>query len=108
MTISKDSKRIQFTLNGSKEKEREIIEFLNDCFNPNSTIKEIIYNYIVSNYGDKLQQVTQIYTSESSVKLPKVTQNKNINNDTVSNCNKKLHEVNEIEQNEIEELNKFL
>ncbi|AUM92662.1 hypothetical protein [Clostridium botulinum] len=108
MAISKDSKRIQFTLNGSKEKEREIIEFLNDCFNPNSTIKEIIYNYIVSNYGDKLQQVTQTYTSQSSVKLPKVTQNKNINNDTVSNRDKKLHEVDEIEQNEIEELNKFL
>ncbi|EPY2274688.1 hypothetical protein ACFLKB_00660 [Clostridium sp. FAM 1755] len=108
MAISKDSKRIQFTLNGSKEKERKIIEFLNDCFNPNSTIKEIIYNYIVSNYGDKLQEVTQTNISQSSVKLPKVTQNKNINNDTVSNFDKKLHEVNEIEQNEIEELNKFL
>lgn len=108
MAISKNSRRIQFTLNTSKEKEKQIAEFLDGCFNPNSTIKEIIYNYIVSNYGDKLQQVTQVYTSQSSVKLPKVTQNKNINNDTVSNCDKKLHEVNGIEQNEIEELSKFL
>ncbi|NFJ83887.1 hypothetical protein FDA84_14465 [Clostridium botulinum] len=108
MAISKDSKRIQFTLNGSKEKEREIIEFLNDCFNPNSTIKEIIYNYIVSNYADKLQQVTQTYTSQSSVKLPKVTQNKNSNDNIVSNCDKKSHAVSELESNELAELSKFL
>lgn len=108
MAISKDSKRIQFTLNGSKEKEKEIIEFLNDCFNPNSTIKEIIYYYIVSNYGDKLQQVTQTNISQSSVKLPKVTQNDNSNNNIVSDYAKKSHEVSELESNELAELSKFL
>ncbi|MCW6092925.1 hypothetical protein LAV60_07020 [Clostridium sporogenes] len=115
MAISKDSKRIQFTLNGSKEKEREIIEFLDGCFNPNVAIKEIIFNYIVSNCESKLPQVTHLEVPQSYTKSLQVSNfNDNIVSDgdcksvEVSNCEEELHEVSEIEQNEIEELNKFL
>lgn len=115
MAISKDSKRIQFTLNESKEKERKIIEFLNDCFNPNVAIKEIIFNHIVSNCEYKLQQVPQ---SEVLQNYSKSLQVSNLDNNIVSNSDdklaevsngeEKLREVSKIEQNEIEELNKFL
>ncbi|NFD31053.1 hypothetical protein EXN57_13235 [Clostridium botulinum] len=115
MAISKNSRRVQFTLNSSKEKEKEIIKFLDGCFNPNVAIKEIIFNYIVSNCESKLPQVTHLEVPQSYTKSLQVSNfNDNIVSDSdcklveVSNRDKKLHEVNEIEKNEIEELNKFL
>lgn len=99
MTISKNSIRIQFTLNSSKDKERKIIKFLDGCLNPNVAIKEIIFNYIVSQSDDKLVKVSNIdnnIVSDSDNKLVEV-----------SNCEEK-HEVSELEQNELDELSKFL
>ncbi|WP_205609513.1 hypothetical protein [Clostridium botulinum] len=115
MAISKNSRRIQFTLNTSKEKEKQIIQFLDECLNPNSTIKEIIFNYIVTHCDAPLPQVVQSDISQSYTKSLQVSNfNDNIVSDSdcksveVGNYEGKLYEVSEIEQNEIEELNKFL
>ncbi|WP_061293638.1 hypothetical protein [Clostridium botulinum] len=115
MAISKNSRRVQFTLNADKPKEKEMIEFLDGCFNPNVAIKEIIFNHIVSNCEYKLQQVPQSEVLQNHSKSLQVS---NLDNNIVSNSNdklvevsngeEKLREVSEIEQNEIEELNKFL
>ena len=83
MAISKNSVRVQFTLNLNKHKENQIAEFLNGCMDQNNSIKEIIYNYMVSNseYIDK---------------------------NIVSNSDEKSHEASELEMNELEELSKFI
>jgi hypothetical protein len=59
MAISNNSVRVQFTLNITKEKEKLIADFLDGCINPNNVIKEILYNYIVSNSELKSLKVTQ-------------------------------------------------
>ncbi len=107
MAISKNSRRVQFTLNADKPKEKEMIEFLDGCFNPNVAIKEIIFNHIVSNCEYKLQQVPQSEVLQNHSKSLQVS-NSDDKLVEVSNGEEKLHEVSEIEQNEIEELNKFL
>jgi len=107
MAISKESVRVQFTLNTSRKKEKLINEFLNDCINPNNSIKEIIYNYIVSNGGTKSPQVTQMEVTQSNSELPKVSNSDDINKNKVSNGEERLLEVSELEMNELEELNKF-
>lgn len=99
MAISKSSKRVQFTLNTRKEKENQIAEFLDGCIEPNSTIKEIIYDYIVSNSGVKspqVTQITQIKNTQSEEKPLKVT-----------HFEEKPPEMDEIQLNEMEELSKF-
>ncbi|WP_373899255.1 hypothetical protein ACER0A_002325 [Haloimpatiens sp. FM7315] len=115
MAISKNSRRVQFTLNSSKDKEKEIIKFLDGCIDTNAAIKEIIYSYIVSNCNTKLPQVTQIQVSQSKDKSLQVSNfDNNIVSDsdnkllTMSNSEQQLPQVSELEQNELEELNKFL
>ncbi|WP_162174163.1 hypothetical protein, partial [Clostridium akagii] len=66
----------------------------------NNSIKEIIYNYIVSNSGVKSPQVTyikNIKNIQSDEKILKVTQS-----------DENLPETSELEINELEELNKFI
>lgn len=115
MAISKNSKRIQFTLNLDKEKEKQIAEFLDWCINPNNSIKEIIFNYIVTHCDAQLPQVTQSEVSQNYSKSLKVSNfDNNIVSDSddklveVSNGEEKSHEVTELELNELEELNKFI
>ena len=108
MAISKNSVRVQFTLNLDKPKENQIVEFLSGCMDPNSSIKEIIYNYIVSNGGVKLPLVTSIEVGEGDVKLLTVSESNDINKNIVSNSEEKSHEVRELEINELEELSKFI
>ncbi|MBZ9615261.1 hypothetical protein [Clostridium estertheticum] len=108
MAISKNSMRIQFTLNIDKPKENQIVEFLSGCIDPNNSIKQIIYNYIVSNGGVKLPLVTPIKVSEGDAKLLKVSKSDDINKNIVTQRDEKSHEVSELEMNEIEELSKFV
>ncbi|NFC29163.1 hypothetical protein EXN55_12840 [Clostridium botulinum] len=115
MAISKNSRRIQFTLNTDKTKEKEIIKFLDGCLNPNVAIKEIIYNYIVSNCEYKLPQVTDSKVPQSYTTSLKVSDFDNSmvsdgddKSVEVSNCESELLEVSELEQNELDELSKFL
>jgi len=108
MAISKNSVRVQFTLNVDKAKENQIIEFLSGCIDPNNSIKQIIYNYIMSNSGSKSPLVTHYKVSESNAKLLTVSKNDDINKDIVSNSEVKLHEVSELEMNELDELSKFV
>lgn len=111
MAISKNSVRVQFTLNKDKEKEKIIVDFLNTCINPNNSIKEMIYNYIVSNSDSKLPQVTYSEVTQSEEKLVKVSNSDDIMldiNNIVSNSEEKLLEASELEMNELEELNKFI
>lgn len=115
MAISKDSRRIQFTLNSSKDKERKIIKFLDGCLNPNVAIKEIIFNYIVTHCDTQLPQVTQSEVTENYSKSLQVSNiDNNIVSDSddklveVSNCEEKSLEVSELEKNEMDELSKFL
>lgn len=111
MAISKDSIRVQFTLNTSKEKENEIAKFLDGCINPNVTIKEIIFNYIVTHRDVQLPQVNQLEVPQSISRLVKVS---NCDNNMVSDSDSKLVKVsncegiNELQQNELDELSKFL
>ncbi|MBU3171320.1 hypothetical protein [Clostridium estertheticum] len=107
MAISKNSMRIQFTLNIDKPKENQIVEFLSGCIDPNNSIKQIIYNYIVSNGGVKLPLVAPIKVSECDTKLLMVSKNDNINKNIVTQSDEKSHEVSELEMNELEELRKF-
>ncbi|MBU3126717.1 hypothetical protein [Clostridium tagluense] len=108
MAISKNSVRVQFTLNLDKPKENQIAEFLGGCMDPNSSIKEIIYNYIVSNGGIKLPLVMPMEVSECEAKLLTVNKSDGINENIVSNSEEKLHEVSELEINELNELSKFI
>ncbi|MPQ32413.1 hypothetical protein E4V42_13325 [Clostridium estertheticum] len=108
MAISKNSVRVQFTLNLDKPKEKQIVEFLDGCMDPNSSIKEIIYNYIVSNGGVKLPLVTPIKVSECDTKLLTVSKSDNTNKNIVTQSGEKSHKVSELEMNELEELSKFI
>ena len=107
MAISKNSVRVQFTLNTDKPKENQIVEFLDGCMDPNSSIKEIIYNYIVSNGGVKLPLVTPIEVSVCDAKLLTVSKSDDVNKNIVTQSDEKLREVSELETNELEELRKF-
>jgi len=111
--ISNNSVRVQFTLNTTKEKEKQIAEFLGGCINPNNTIKEIIYNYIVSNSELNLLKVTHSKVTESEYKSLKVTQSEQKANEEVTQSEQKLLKVSNseeklLETNELEDLNKFI
>jgi hypothetical protein len=108
MAISKNSVRVQFTLNLNKHKENQIAEFLNGCMDSNNSIKEIIYNHIVSNYEVKSAIVTQMEVRDSNSKLLQVTQSYDINKNIASNSEVKSHKVSELEMNELDELSKFI
>ncbi|MCB2310613.1 hypothetical protein LGL55_05685 [Clostridium tagluense] len=108
MAISKNSVRVQFTLNLDKPKENQISEFLGECMDPNSSIKQIIHNYIVSNGGVKLPLVIPMEVSECDAKLLAVSKSDDINEYIVSNSEEKPHEVSELEINELDELSKFI
>lgn len=107
MAISKNSKRIQFTLNADKEKEKTIIDFLNSCVNPNNTIKEILYN-IVSNGDTKLLKVTHSEVTQSDKKLLEVSESELLSNNLVAQSEERSVEVSNLELNEMEELKKFI
>jgi hypothetical protein len=102
MAISKNSARIQITLNTDKEREKVIVDFLNTCMNEKNTIKEILYNYIVSNSDSKLLTVTHSKVTQSDAQLLKVTHSE------ITQGEEKLLEVSDLELNEMEELNKFI
>lgn len=110
MAISKNSVRVQFTLNKNKEKEKQISEFLDECIDPNSYIKEIIYSYIVSNRSTQLPLLSNSKIVNSDVKRSTVS---NFNDNPVKTSEKVTHydekstKVSELELNELEELNKF-
>jgi hypothetical protein len=111
--ISNNSVRVQFTLNTTKEKEKQIAEFLGGCINPNNTIKEIIYNYIVSNSELNLLKVTHSKVTESEYKSLKVTQSEQKANNEVTQSEGKLLKVSNseeklLETNELEDLSKFI
>ncbi len=53
MAISSSSKRIQLTLNGNKEHERLIMNYLSASFNENNEIKRILYEYVVNQSSTK-------------------------------------------------------
>lgn len=108
MAISKNSRRIQFTLNNDKRMEKVIIDYLETCIDENSKIKEILYNYIVSNCGVKPPLVTPLEVIECCEKLLTVNKSDDINKSIVSNSEEKLHEVSELEKNELDELKKFI
>lgn len=111
MAISKNSIRIQFTLNTGKEKENQIVQFLNTCVNPSNSIKEIIYSYIVSNSGAKSPQVIHITKNEnvqSEEKSLTFSESEQSSNNIVTHSEEKLQKASELELNEMEELNKFV
>jgi hypothetical protein len=108
MAISKNSRRIQFTLNNDKHMEKVIVDYLETCIDENSKIKEVLYNYIVSNSGIKSPQVTPIEVTKSDTKLLTVNKSDDSNKNIVSNSEEKLHEVSELEINELDELSKFI
>lgn len=66
MAISKNSSRIQFTLNSNKPAEKIIVDFLDGCIDPNAKIKEILYNYIVTESYSPLLKVSNFERSEES------------------------------------------
>lgn len=117
MPISKDSIRIQFTLNKRKEKEKLITEFLDGCIDSNAAIKEILFNYIVTHCDTKSMQVTKFEAPQSYAKS---LQESNFDNNIVNNSDNKLVEVSncenksqqedksELELNELDELKKFI
>lgn len=107
MAISKNSVRVQFTLNAEKEKEKAIIDFLNSCVNPNNTIKEILYN-IVSNSDVKLLKVTHSEITQSDERLLEVSESELLYDNIVTESNEKSVEVSDLELNEMEELKKFI
>ncbi|QXE20469.1 hypothetical protein [Clostridium sp. 001] len=108
MAISKNSRRVQFTLNADKEKEKAIINFLDSSVNPNSTIKEILYS-VVSNSNSQLLKVTHSEITQSQSKPVEVSKSELLDNNVVTQSEEKLVEVSdEIGLNELEELKKFI
>jgi PKD repeat protein len=113
MAISNNSVRVQFTLNTTKEKEKQIADFLDDFINPNNLIKEILYNYIVSNSYSKSLKVTHSEVTQSHSKLLEVTQSEQKENNKVTQSEGKLLKVSNSEEkllevNELEDLSKFI
>jgi hypothetical protein len=108
MAISKNSTRVQFTLNKSKEKENQIVEFLEGYIDPNSMIKEILYNYIVSNSDTKLLKATHSQVTQSDAKLLGVSKSELLNDNVVTRSEEKSPQVSDLELNELEELKKFI
>lgn len=123
MAISKSSRRVQITFNTEKEKEKVVVDFLNACMNEKNTIKEILYNYIVSNSDSKLLTVTHSQSVQSDAKLLKVSVNNSLLNNEVTQSDsqllevthsevtqseEKLLEVSDLEKNELEELKNFM
>ncbi|KZL93581.1 hypothetical protein [Clostridium magnum] len=108
MAISNNSARVQFTLNKSKDKEKIIAKFLEEFINPNNAIKEILYNYIVSNSDTKLLKVTHSEVTQSDTKLLEVSKSELLDDNIVTQGEVKLPEVSDLEQNELEELSKFI
>lgn len=108
MAISKSSIRHQFTLNTKKEKESIIANFLDTALNPNSTIKEILYNHIVSNYDTRLIKDSNYIVSEGNTKSLTMSKTNHEEDKKESNFETKSYELSEIELNEIEELSKFV
>lgn len=86
--MASSSQRLQLTLNAKKEREKVILDYLSQSFNPNAAIKEILYNFIVTQNNSKVVKDTQIEVKKSNSKRVKGTQNnsKLLNNkDTQSN-----------------------
>lgn len=105
-------------MNSEKEKEKVIIDFLDDCFNENNTIKEILYNFIVGNGDTKLVKVTHLSENKSDEQLLEVsksnslsvtsTQTDSENKEKVTKSEEKLLTLSNLEQNEIDSLSQFV
>jgi hypothetical protein len=113
MAISNNSVRVQFTLNTNKAKEKLIADFLDGSIDPRASIKEIIYNYIVSNSELNLLKVTHSKVTESEYKSLKVTQSEQKPNKQVTQSYSKLpkesnSEEKILEANELEDLSRFI
>lgn len=117
------SRRIYITLNPSKEKDRVIENYLSQSYSEKDAIKEAIYrlatnsiNMIqnISNNTEMAQIVEKEYKPNSDNKVRNgansIEMDKNItNSDKVLNDTNNTETVhNELEQNEMDELSKFL
>lgn len=76
------SSRHPFILNSRNPKEKVILDFLNAQYNEGGTIKEILYQYIVSN---NLQVNTQHIISSSIFNDNKAPINSVVNDNSMSN-----------------------
>lgn len=78
------SSRHPFILNSRNPKEKVILDFLNAQYNEGGTIKEILYQYIVSN---NLQVNTQHIISNSIVNDNKAPINSVVNDNSMTSNN---------------------
>lgn len=103
MALSKNTVRIQITLNSSKEKDKVILDFLDGFYDPKDKIKEILYlvasNKIVSNDNQKLLTITN-----GDVK--KTIKNSTDNEEKLLTYSNREQE--KIHENEMEQLKEFM
>lgn len=116
------------TLNAKKEREKVILDYLSKSFNPNATIKEILYNFISTQSNSRIVKDaqneykkrhskrvkdTQSECEQSNSKKVKDTQSEE---DTLLNLNvindaelvNKFENKNPIKQNELDQLKEFM
>ena len=126
--MASSSKRLQLTLNAKKEREKVILDYLSKSFNPNATIKEILYNFISTQGNSKIVKDTQKEYKKRHLKRVKNTQieheqsNSKMVKDTQSEENTLLDlsgindtdlvnefkNENPIKQNELNQLKEFM
>lgn len=81
MALSKNTKRFQITLNSSKEKDKFILDYLEQSYNENDKIKELLYIAIVNQKDSKIQTVSNntkklLTKSNNDTKKVKVSNSK--------------------------------
>ena len=99
MALSKYTKRFQITLNESKDKDKVILDYLSDSYNPKDKIKELLYIAIVGNGDTKLLTITES-DKPKTVKKDTKSETKLL---TVSDDKQK-----EVRQNELDQLKEFM
>lgn len=81
MALSKNTKRFQITLNASKQKDKFILDYLEQSYNANDKIKELLYIAIVNQQDSKIQTVSKstkklLTKSNNDTKKVKVSNSK--------------------------------
>lgn len=105
MAISKHSKRFQITLNEERTKDKVILDYLKNSYNPREKIKEILYSVIINKSDTKLLTVTQSKQNDTTNKGSKsdaklLTMNKSSTNSNTQNDT--------LKQNEMKDLSRFI
>lgn len=99
MSLSKNTKRFEFTLNSGKEKDKVILDYLDNFYDAKDKIKEILYIAAVSNSDEK----SLTFSNNSEQITTKKDTQSNKKSLTITNSKQQ-----EIKKNELDQLKEFM